>query len=1449
MSTTIESLELEILSSSQSAESGLDKLTASLGKLKTATKGGLGLTAVAKQIREVNNATSGVNANNVSNITGLAKAIQLLSGTKISSTIGKQITAVSAALGGADFTSGKAKIESLVTALSPLSNLPKSNLGSYVNNLKKLPETLNALDDSTISVLTDKIKKLATALKPLGDEMQKVANGFSAFPAKIQKLIVNTDRLSASNKKATTSYIDLYAKLKMAANGVKTIASKIASAMKEMNDYIENINLFNASMGEYASAAREYAEYVSEVVGIDPGEWMRNQGIFMTLATGFGVVGDRANIMSQQLTQLGYDLSSFFNISVEDAMQKLQSGIAGELEPLRRLGYDLSQARLQQEAYTLGIEKKVSAMTQAEKAELRYHAIMTQVTSVHNDMARTLNAPANQLRILKAQLVMAARAIGSIFIPALNAILPYAIAVIKVIRGIAESIAQLFGFELPEVDYSGLEGVTGGANDASDALDNATQSAKKLKSYMLGFDELNVINPNEDSGSGGSGGAGGGGGFDFELPTYDFLSDAVQTNVDKIVQAIQGALDEIATIISGSLLAIGTILAVTGVNIPLGVGLMAIGAAGLVTSVALNWDSMSNSLAETLTTVTSIIGGFLLAIGAFLAFTGVNVPLGIALMAAGAVSLGTAAVINWKFLNGNMENALSIFTGIVSGALLGIGALFTFTGVDAPLGIALMAAGVVGLATAVGLNWNAMTTPMRQTLGTLEGIVGGALLALGAVLAFTGVNTPLGIALMAAGAVSLASAVALNWGSLKGDVRSSITAIEGIVGGALLGIGAILAFSGVNLPLGIGLMATGAIALGSAAVLNWDSMNSKTKNVITQLTATIGAGLLAVGAILTFSGADIPLGIALMAAGATSLGTAAALNWNSIVSSMQGTFGQIMAIAGASAMVIGLILLFTGVNVPLGLGLVLGGAASLGTAVAFNWDSIVNSVKDVWAKITAYYNTNIAPIFTADYWKAKGDNIVKGVKNGIGNIEEWCKTNIVVPFNKVMSGALEFAVKVKNDALQWWSNVKTWWSEKVGAVSEFKTNAKNEASTWWSNVKTWWSERVGNVSEFKTSAKNDSTSWWSNVKTWWSEKVGSVSNFKTDPKNDSYTWWNSVKTWWAEKVGSVSNFKTDPKNDSYTWWNNVRAWWNERVGSVSNFTTNAKNDSSLWWSNVRTWWSEKVGAVSKFTTEVKNDSSAWWSNVKTWWSEKVGAVTKFTTDPKNDSKTWWSDVKTWWSERVGSVSKFTTDAKNDSKTWWSNVKTWWSERVGSVSKFTTDVTNGSKTWWSNVKSWWSNVSSGGVSLKINAVKGWTKTIKEALGIGDIKLAFNIPKLNIKWGKKEYAGFTIEYPTGFYTTYAQGGFPNVGEMFIAREAGPELVGTIGGKTAVANNDQIVESVSAGVYQAVLAAMGNNDDEGGNTNIIINLDGEKIYENQQKIARGRGYNLGMGAFSFG
>lgn len=502
MAVTIDQLQLEIKSSSASAAANLDALSASLTRLRTAVKGGVGLTTATKQFQ------------------AFAATVN-----------GMQIPAE--------------KISDLANALKPLSTIGKSNLGSTLNQLKKIPEIVAGLDDTKLAAFAEKIKQVTIAILPLSTEMEKVSLGFSKLPANIQKAINANAKLTESNKKTSKSYGILgtgisavQARLGIMALALKRAASVIGGWIKESNDYIENLNLFTVAMGKYADSAKEYAETVGAALGIDPSEWMRNQGVFMTLLTGFGVIEEKAALMSKNLTQLGYDLSSFFNISFADSMQKLQAGISGELEPLRRLGYDLSQAKLEAIAMGLGIEKSVSDMTQAEKAMLRYRAILTQVTTAQGDMARTLEAPANQLRVLSAQATLAARALGDIFIPILNAVLPVAIAVLQVIRELAEGFAALFGYKMQKVEY----GNTDTAGSFDDVADSAGGAAKAVERYALAIDELNTIS--ENKGGGGSGGSSDLSVLDElykDLPVYDFL-DGIQKKADELKDTIKEIL-------------------------------------------------------------------------------------------------------------------------------------------------------------------------------------------------------------------------------------------------------------------------------------------------------------------------------------------------------------------------------------------------------------------------------------------------------------------------------------------------------------------------------------------------------------------------------------------------------------------------------------------------------------------------------------------------------------------------------------------------------------------------------------------------------------------------------------------------------------------------------------------------------------------------------------------
>lgn len=461
-----------------------------------------------------------------------------------------------------------------VKGLSELTNALKDMSEFDISNLKKLPNALKKLSEVDIASLVPQIQALADAMRPLSQVMRDIAVGYAVLPNNICAYVNAAKSAQSATQKKLLTFAQLYIKLRLIFNVFRTAANAVSEWVDAANTYIEDMNLFGVAMGKYAESARNYAQEVANVMGIDPGSWMRYQGVFQTLATGFGVAGDRAAVMSQQLTQLGYDISSFYNIDVENAMLKLQSGLSGELEPLRRIGYDLSQARLEAEALSLGIEKNFSDMTQAEKAYLRYYAILTQVTQAQGDMSRTLDAPSNQLRILKEQATQAARALGEIFIPALNAILPYAIAVMHVIRDLASEIAAAFGFEMPKVDYSDLsttvnitDNLSSGMEDVADGIDHANTSAKKFSRTLAGFDQLNIVG----SVSGGGAGGGGanidtaGGGLDWNklpLPTYDFIGDSVSEKVAAIEEKIKGAIPTIkffGALLAGALATVGII--------------------------------------------------------------------------------------------------------------------------------------------------------------------------------------------------------------------------------------------------------------------------------------------------------------------------------------------------------------------------------------------------------------------------------------------------------------------------------------------------------------------------------------------------------------------------------------------------------------------------------------------------------------------------------------------------------------------------------------------------------------------------------------------------------------------------------------------------------------------------------------------------------------------------
>lgn len=369
-----------------------------------------------------------------------------------------------------------------------------------------------------------------------------------------------------------------------------------------------------------------------------------------------------------------------------------------------------------------------------------------------------------------------------------------------------------------------------------------------------------------------------------------------------------------------------------------------------------------------------------------------------------------------------------------------------------------------------------------------------------------------------------------------------------------------------------------------------------------------------------------------------------------------------------------------------------------------------------------------------------------------------------------------------------------------------------------------------------------------------------------DWKQGFSDWWNDtwgpgLAAWWEDRKAGNTKLKipftdfelpsdNEVKKAVSDWWDKQKKKIEKRTENVIKFTADVKDTSSKWWSNVKKWWGEKVGKVKEFTTDVKDSAKEWWSNTKKYWGKKVGQVKKFTTAVQNDASKWWNNTKKYWAEKVGKVKEFTTGVKNKAGEWWSNVKKWWeSTTVGKeVKRFTVNVKKAGGTWWKDVSNEWKEkVVNAGRTLKIG-ISFATNALKDLWS--SVSTFFSGKTVNVKTKgsttKKADGGVFSGGSWKPIKKYAVGGLPNMGQMFVAREAGPELVGTLGGHTAVMNNDQIVQSVSDGVYRAVLAAMRGQKTSSGSQPVQIVLDGKVIFDSTRQSAQEYFNRTGMSPF---
>jgi uncharacterized protein YoxC/soluble cytochrome b562 len=792
----ITSLSVEISAESQGAELNIDKLATAISNLRTkgnVTKVVNSLDKLATSIATLKQASAGMSGLDkiTSFLNGLSNVNTTASAKSINTVVNaiKKIPAAVSGLNGVDFYSMSGSITQLTNALAPLSILDASNLkalGSAFNAIGKVPDLTDKLKATDLDSFASSCQKISVALTPLASQLDKVGNAFAKLPPQLSKVVTQANRVTAANEKQRKSYLSLSNQM----NGfmrnmaklvsLKAIADYLGNAVAKFNDFYEAANMFGVSMGDMTNEASGFIDKMEQLLGIDPSEAMNAMANIYSMTKSFGLAKEQAYTLSKSLTQLGYDLSSLKNIPISQAFTKIRSAMAGELEPMLQLGVDISQARLQQELLALGFNKQVSTLSQADKATLRYIAILKQTTDAQGDFARTLSSPANMIRILKAQLSGLARDVGSLLYPAMKSILPPLIAAVELIRKFVQWVAKLMGVKVVLTDFAKSADSVGGIGDAMDeTTDSTKKAAKALKDYTMGFDELNIIDPTQGSSGSGSGASAGNILGDVDLSGYDMFkqyNEEFAKQIDAIKQKIKDMLPVIGAIsaafalwkITNFLTDIATAISkMTDLQkLALSIATVVV-EASLVFSFAKGYASSGNPLELLGEVVSAAFGSFVLwrTMGA----DGVTLGMGIAFVASlagltyalgtGEANLGDAST----WIQAALTTAFGSITGITLLTNLGAAA-----GTAATLSI-----GLAGLITFAGITFSLgeklKEFPVLDTIITaLMGIFGG--------VAGAGVALLVGASLPVAGAVAAAGVgigLVLHWAGIKWGAKES----------------------------------------------------------------------------------------------------------------------------------------------------------------------------------------------------------------------------------------------------------------------------------------------------------------------------------------------------------------------------------------------------------------------------------------------------------------------------------------------------------------------------------------------------------------------------------------------------------------------------------------------------------------------------------------------------
>lgn len=1371
----IQGLEFQIQENSAGAVTGLNNLKKALSGLKTVSVGSANnLSKTATGIRELTNALKGLNTGDASQkINRLATALAALGNLSSFRSTTNSIVKLNSALTQLKWTDGD-KLASLANGLRPLSELDKAHLTSFINQLGKLPGVINELEKADIDKFTRQMKDLSAAMKPFADEMQKVSNGFSAFPSKIQRIIASTNRYNGTVNKAasgTRAWSEALAGIKLSTviYASNRIGAVIAEYMYEASEWEGIMYRFGRAFGEEAEENYKWILKLNSELQINVQKFMQYASIYGTMLKGFGVAQKDAAAMAMNYTELTYDIWAGYNDiykTFEDAAIAVRSAIAGEVEPIRRAGFTIVDSQLKITAANYGIAYSTQSASEELKSYLRYLTLIDQARAqdLIGTYAREMTTAEGLMRTLRQQLASLSQAFGSFLLPALVKVLPYVQAFVELIGEAIAALAQLFGIDLKPVDFSsGVNAGAAGAGAMADNLEDASGAAKKLKQYTAGFDELNVFDPNQGSGGAGIGAGGGGsleGMFDIDKLWDESIFNSINSQVDELKEKLKDVLATVTSIAAGILAWKVAKDFLTALKL-----LKELGSKGFAFKLDFQVLGLAMFLADlkeferylrdfldngpTFQNVAGMISSFAGMVGDALIMLG-NLKVGGALkviQGIGEIVIGISDIA----ANGlNVDNALTVVRGLTNVAI-GIG---VFTG---NIKLAAWSVAIQGFTTIIreiATNWDAIKQGDWSGVDKVALIIGGLEILGGLVVALDVFSKLKGIT---------------NLGKATTAMNTLTTATDTIDTTVSTGLSSKLTSLAKNLGLVVGIVAevsaAAIIVVGAIAIMGHEldevgkAWQPVIENGATVATAIgLGAGILGAVGLAAYAlgtgGKTIAVNIGLGTAILLELGVATGLflveiwavgkGLNEIGQAWQPVLDNGEQIATAIGVGTGLLVAVGAATAALGAVTIgtaglLPAAIAVGTAIlaemALACIALVESLKNVANEL----NFNLAPA-------------LRDLNGTLPQLTE--DMSDFVDFMTIFAGEISSYTDSMGGI--------TWDSIVSGFQRLFAGNP------------------IGDFSDDVHTIYTDTQSLNTELR---------LANPELQTAVTLLTQYAAL----MKQLGILTQ-ENGTSNLSTGIFTNLKVCGEQLV---TGFSTGMRNKMPLIQANVQQM---KTTLDTNFNTLVNGVVQKWETGLTTM-------QTDFTTFTANTL----ANFLSFQAQMNTGMTDFTTVFPIG----WSNM---WR-----------GMTNIAIVQWNSVLT----VMEKGMNNAVRAVNNVIREINRTSWITGISLGY-ISQVKVD---------RIQY-------MADGGFVDEGQLFIARESGAEMVGAMGRRTAVANNDQIVEGISAGVsvandgvIAAIYALMNIIEDK----DLSVSIGDDVIGRSYDRYSRSRGVRVNSGAFA--